>query len=213
MLSKAKKKFQMPKWMDCSWRRVPCGKNTCAICGRIAADRRRHIQVGENPDDPEMMFRDVSRNLRETLEMIKKDAARMGIDITNLDDAQEPPEPEAFPFYRKVAAWHKQLSALISGAEMGGDLWLATEAGADVVWYKNTLLAKVYRQLSTRWEKKQGMDYGEEDLVYTARVLKEVVAILKRSLYEVSRVESSQRGGLFLSLVNLGKIEEKIFKL
>ncbi|MBU4298954.1 hypothetical protein KJ636_02845 [Patescibacteria group bacterium] len=41
-----KKGFQMPKWMECNWRRVPCGKENCPICGRIKKDRQRLIYSG-----------------------------------------------------------------------------------------------------------------------------------------------------------------------
>lgn len=37
--------FKMPKWMDCVWRRVPCGKWSCKICGRIQQDKLQHVIV------------------------------------------------------------------------------------------------------------------------------------------------------------------------
>ena len=70
-------KFKMPKWMDCAWRRVACEKDSCPICGRINKDRKRHIEAGEDPDDIGMVFEDVGRTFKETLELIKKDAENL----------------------------------------------------------------------------------------------------------------------------------------
>ena len=66
------KKFKMPKWMECTWRRVPCGRDDCPICSRIKKDRQRYIERGEDPDAAESVFEDVSRNFKEALQMIKK---------------------------------------------------------------------------------------------------------------------------------------------
>lgn len=199
--------------MECSWRRVPCGKKSCPLCSRLAAEHERHLEAGEEPDDLELVFDDVAQGFKETLELIKQDAKSRGIDITNLEGVKTPPRPQAFAFYRKVAAWHRQVSALVTSAEIGGDLWVATEAAADLSWYKNILLSKVYRQLCTRWEQQQGVQYGDVDLRYTARVLQEVVGILLKSLYELSLLESAQKGGLFLSLARLQQLEEAIRSL
>ena len=213
MVKKAKTEYQIPQWMECAWRRVPCGKKSCPICGRLAAQYERHIEAGEDPNDMEMMFADVAHGFKETLELIKQDAKSKGIDIQGLNEVKEPPRPQAFPLYRKVSAWYQQVSFLAESADAGGDLWLATEAGADLIWYKNILLSKVYRQLCTRWEKKQGLEYGDTDLRYTGKILKEVAGILTKSLEELTALESAQKGGLFLSLVSLQQLKKQIVKL
>ena len=212
MAKKAKTEYQIPKWMECSWRRVPCGKKTCPLCSRLVSGHEDHLG-GEEPDEMEMIFADVAHGFKETLELIKQDAKTKGLSIVNLDNVKEPPRPQAFPFYRKVAIWHRQLSALATAAEIGGDLWIATEAAADVLWYKNILLSKIYRQLCTRWEQKQGVEYGDVDLAYTGKVLKEVAGILEKSLCQLSQLESAQKGGLFLSLVGLQQLKKRIYSL
>lgn len=213
MPRKLKTEIEIPQWMECSWRRVPCGKKTCPICSRLSANLEKHLETGEDPDDVDVIFSDIAQSFKATLELIKRDAQARGISITNLDDIKTPPRPQKFSLYRQVADWHRQVFALTTSAEIGGDLWLATEAAADLLWYKNILLSKTYRQLCTRWERKHGAIYGETDIEYTAKVLNEVLGILKRSLAELSELDSSHKGGLFLALVGLQQLEKRILSI
>jgi len=205
--------FKMPKWMECTWRRVPCGRDDCPICGRIKKDRQRHIERGEDPDDIQSIFEDVGRNLKETFEMIKRDSQRMSIDITNLENIQEPPEPEEFPFYQKVEKWNKEIFKIADEAELSGDWWINTEAAADLFWYANTLLVKVYRQLCNRWHIDNGDDYGDFDYQYTKYVIGECLKILKKSLKELISFDSTQKINLILVHDQMINLEEKIFKI
>lgn len=210
---KQKENFKMPKWMECTWRRIPCGKDNCPICGRIKRDRQRHIEKGEDPDDIKSVFEDVGRNLKEALAMIKKDAERMGIDITNIDNIQEPPAPEEFPLYNKVKEWHDFVFEIIEEAEKAEDLLLLTEAAQDLSWYSNILLAKVYRQLCNKWYIKNGNDYGEFDYQYTKYVLKECLKILKQSFRELASPYSNREINLILADEELSSLEKKILKI
>lgn len=203
----------MPKWMECTWRREACEKDSCRICGRINRDRRRHIEAGEDPDSWDSVFDDVGRNFKEALQMIKRDAAARGIDITNIDEIQEPPEPEKFLLWRKVSNWHKQLIKLVRQAEHSEELWLGTEEAADLLWYMNTLHAKVYRQLCNRWHMKVGDGYGDFDYEYTQYVLSECLRILGHSLSELIKLDSPQKWGLLVVSGELGKLEQEILKI
>ena len=205
--------FEMPKWMECTWRRVPCGKDKCPICGRIKKDRQRHIEEGEDPDSMESVFGDVGRNLKEALSMIKKDVKRFGIDITNVNDIKEPPEPENFPLYQKVRKWEREVSKIEDEAELWGNSWIYTGAAADLFWYSRTLRAKTYRQLCNRWHIENGDDYGDFDHKYTASVLKECLKILKKSLRELIENNQPQRDELNLILSKLLKSEKQITKI
>ncbi len=205
--------FKMPDWMDCTWRRVPCDKDECKICGRIKQDRFRHIMKGEDPDSTESMFEDIGKNFKEALGMIRRDAEERGIDITNLEDIEEPPKPEKFPLYNKVSRWNVALSEVAGSAEGTEYSWFYTEATADLLWYKNTLLAKTYRQLCNRWEQKRGDEYTDVDLQYTKYVLEECIKILKRSLVQLSELDSPQKGGLTVALTHLSNLEKQIIKI
>lgn len=201
----------MPKWMECAWRRVACEKNDCPICGRIKKDRQKHIEKGEDPDSLESVFEDVGRNFKETLELIKKDCKAKGIDLTNVDNIQEPPELEEFPLYNKVNKWRELVLSLRDVAE--DSFWIDTEPAADLFWYVNTLAAKTYRQLSTKWELDHNCDYGDVDYKYTAYVIKECLEILKNSLKELSSFNSDQKVSLMLIHDKLLTLEKEILKV
>ena len=204
-------KFKMPKWMDCAWRRIPCNKDNCPICGRIKKDRQRHIKKGEDPDSLESVFEDVGRNFKETLEMIKKDCEAKGIKLTNIDNIQEPPEPEEFSLYNKLNKWRKSVHNLRELAE--DDIWQYTEPAADLFWYINTITAKTYRQLTNRWEIEHGDEYGGIDYEYTRYVIKECLKILKNSLKELISLNPKQKIGLMLIHDKLLKLEKEILNI
>lgn len=204
---------KMPKWMDCAWRRVPCNKDKCRICGKIKQDRLRHVAMGKNTYNIAIAPEDVGRNFKEALMLIKKDAERMGIDITNIDNIKQPPEPHKFRLYRKVARWRDSIYDIADDAEETGSFWLATEPAQELLWYTNTLTAKTYRQLCNRWHIEKGDDYGDFDNEYTKYVLSEVINIIKKSLSELAYFESDQKGELMLAIAKLTESEEEILKI
>ncbi|MBI4050290.1 MAG: hypothetical protein HY398_02475 [Candidatus Doudnabacteria bacterium] len=208
-----KSTFKMPKWMECSWRRQECGRKSCKICSRLQKDRQRHLDAGEDPDDMAVVFEDISLAFKETLAAIKRDAERLGIDITNIDHIQEPPRPEKFSLYRKVAAWRHSMADLLEGADLDEEIWPFTDEGQDLSWYKNTLCAKVYRQLTNRWHLDSDDDYGEFDYEYTQYVLKECLKILKASLSELIKMDLRHKPQFLIALANLNTLESKILKI
>ncbi|MFH1162356.1 MAG: hypothetical protein V1696_03760 [Candidatus Jorgensenbacteria bacterium] len=206
-------KFEMPKWMECSWRRIPCNQKDCPLCGHIMRDRSAHIDCGEDPDDMKSVFEDVGASFGEALAIVRQDAERMGIDITNIDNIPVPPEPEQFPLYRKVSQWRENVESVLEAADTSGSLWLETEAAADVAWYRNTLTSKTYRQLTNRWEMERGDAYGDVDYAYTSYVLKECLKILKSSLEYLSLLNSEEKGELMLGLAKLQHLESQILNI
>ncbi len=206
------KDFKMPKWMECTWRRAPCGKDDCPICGRIKKDRQKHIEKGEDPDDPKFTIEDIGQNLKEALQIIKEDAESRGFDITNIKDIQEPPQSKEFPLYNKVEEWNKSVRALENTAEASAEFWLHTEEAADLFWYANILMARTYRQLCNKWHIKNGDDYGEFDRQYTGCVLKECLEILKKSFKGLADSYPQKQGlnSLYLTLL---KLEKEIIKI
>jgi hypothetical protein len=205
--------FKIPKWMECTWRRNPCGRDDCPICGRIKRDRQRHIEKGEDPDDLKSIFEDISWNFKEVLEMIEKDAESKGFDITNIENIKEPPENKEFSLYVEVEKWNKSVMALGDIAQATGEFWIYTEEAADLFWYANILMAKTYRQLCNRWHIENGDDYGHFDYQYTSYVLKECLKILKKSLKEIVKNNQPQRIELNLILSELLKLEKEIIKI
>jgi len=204
-------KFKMPKWMECTWRRVPCGKDDCPICGRVKKDRQRHILKGEDPDSIHSALEDVGQSLKDALELIKKDCEAKGIELTNLDNIKEPPEPEKFPLYQEVKKWRDSVHVIANNPTF--EFWVYTEPAQDLLWYSNTLIAKTYRQLCNKWHIENGDEYGEFDYQYTDYVIKECLKILKKSLRELAKSNSTQKYELKSLLSGLLKLESQIIKI
>ncbi|MDD2935434.1 MAG: hypothetical protein PHX25_03090 [Candidatus Pacebacteria bacterium] len=185
--------FKIPSWWDCVWKRVPCEKNECKICGKIKEDRQKHINKGENPDAPELFIEDIKNNFKDVLKMIKKDAERLGIDIDNLEDLEnmeEPPEPKEFLLYNNLVEWRKSVRDLIGQSEIENKTWVQLEAVQDLIWYSNTLLTKTYRQLCNKWYIENGDEYGQVDYEYTGYVIGEVFNFLDKAVGEIMMFES-----------------------
>lgn len=187
----------MPKWMDCSWKRVPCGSPDCPICGRMAKEDEKIIKKGKNPESPEILFDGIASSLEEAIEMLKKEADKLGIDLSDLPEIKEPPTPDQFPLSDKVYNWMKKVSRLGKSAIKKESPWLLSEEAADLLWYSITLMTKTYRQLCNVWNMKNNANMFEKtDYEYTGRVLKEVVEILDKSLKSLSTADYKKFGAL-----------------
>jgi hypothetical protein len=204
-----------PAWMECTWRRIPCGRDECIICGRIKQDRLRNMMKWENSDDMKSAFEDVGNSLAETLRMLKEQMEEAGIELENIGEAEmeEPPRAEEFPLYKKVEEWGRKIRHIAESAEKSQSLWLSIEATDDIIWYSRVIIAKTYRQLRTRWHIDRGGRYGEFDLAYTKYVLEECIKILKQSLAQVSELKSPQKEALISSLHQLSDLEKEIVSI
>lgn len=205
--------FAVPTWMDCTWKRVPCGKSKCPICGRMERDSAGHIEKSEDPESIESAIEDMEHNLSEALAVIKEDARAKGIDLANLENIVPPPKPDAFPLWKKVFNWSKCLSDLGLKAKEEGRSWTMTEAADDLFWYKETLCTKTYRQLVSRFEIEAGSDYGNFDYAYTKGVLNECARILEDSLGTLSSIASPQQKKIAASLDELKGLKKEIFAI
>ncbi|MBU4331620.1 hypothetical protein KKD19_06045 [Patescibacteria group bacterium] len=181
--------MEAPKWWECQWRRIPCGKDECPFCGRRNRQIKKHLARGEDPDSMKAVFEDVEENFKEVGEMLRKDAKRMGIDLNNLDDAdcQPSPEPDELPLYNQVYKWQRSLMLALGKAGDQQEPWTETEDFKDLVWYSGTLLAKTYRQLTSKWEADQGDEYALGDYDYTRYIMNESIKIMEQALDTAKR--------------------------
>jgi hypothetical protein len=75
-------------WCDKRCERCPL-EQTCAVACRVAETTRRHMERGEDPDDWDVILRDIAEDFAKTIEMIEAVAREDGIDLSA--PAPEPP--------------------------------------------------------------------------------------------------------------------------
>jgi len=179
-LLKQKYDFVAPDWWECQWRRIPCRRPECALCGRIMKQRFKHQFKGEDPDTMEAPLQDVGDAFAETKTMLTEKAEELGIELDPLpeEEYESPPEPDRFPIWQKVFVWSQNLQHL--AIRQGMD-WRETEAGQDLHWYSSMITAKLYRILCDRWRLEQGQKDDNLDYDYTKYVLENCVRIIKES--------------------------------
>jgi hypothetical protein len=73
----------------------------------------RHLLRGEDPDDPEVVMADVRESFRKTTEMLLKMAEKMGIDLSECDDAPVPrlDAYQEHPLFQRAMAWSDRMDA------------------------------------------------------------------------------------------------------
>ena len=171
------KDFPLPAWMDCAWKRVPCGQMNCPVCGHELRARAKHIARGEDPDGLEAALADITDNLSEVLTLLKKTAVRLDI---------KPPEPREFALYEIVREWCECVRDFLQISREQGAAWIITDYFSDLLWYTGTLQAKTYRQLTNAWERENFPElYGQTEHAYTRRVLGECCDIMNRALKDI----------------------------
>lgn len=193
---------------------MPCGKDTCALCGRINKQRRVHIAKGKDPDSIESVLADVQDSFAETRAMLQKDAKRFGINLENLKDVgTEPPENSNHPVVKRLMRFYKTMLKVSRDAQESFQAWPKTEAGKDFVWYPSMILIKTKRLLDDRWEIEQGEDYFNDDVEYTRYVLQESVLILKNALTELIVPRTHQLPDFNYCYDELESLEKAIMKI
>jgi hypothetical protein len=124
---------------------------------------------------------------------------------------KEPPRPGDYPLYNEARAWQKGIYEIAEASDDVSSAWLYTEAGEDLLWYANTLLAKIYRQLSNLWHLEDaGEEYMDLELNYTGYVLNEVFNILDKALIKLSRSDSPHAAKFNLARLSLLGIRSKL---
>lgn len=204
-----KNKFTLPKWMDCTWRRVPCGQHSCPICGEIKKDGGKYSARAKNPDDIQIMIVDLSQNFRKLVQLIKKSAKRYGVEMVNIEYVQETPLPQHFPLYYQAEKWKESVCDLVDKGQRTGEIWIMLEAADDLLWYANLLPAKCYHQLINRYRLARRDKYAEYEYEYTAYVLSEIFKILE---FSISQIQPHNINFLVVR-AELEKIKKKVLTI
>ncbi len=183
-----KKNAGMPEWMDCTWKRIPCGSDDCPICSRL----KEMDQVS---------------NLFERGELLIELAGQ------NEDNKDNLPKPEEFPFYEEIRGWMEFVISLAEESKKRDEFWIFTEEAADLFWYINVLSAKIYRQLCNRYLIDKGEKNNFIDYKYTNYVLRKSIKIIKKSLKEILKSDPNQKDELINCFDELSDAEERILNI
>lgn len=152
--------------MDCSWRRLPCGKEDCKVCGPISHLHFEHLNRGENHG-----------SLEDTERIITK-----AVKSINVAWSTEEPQIEDFPIVIMISNWRDSVFSLISNSSAWEKGWIDSEAVADLTWYAGVLCSKTFRQNLNRLDLKNGDPAAVPDYEYTQSVLKTCFRILKKAI-------------------------------
>lgn len=190
----------VPEWMDCTWKRLPCGNTDCPICSQDEV----MSGGGKLPQEHiESALEDILSDLHSHYADVQDYAAQQGVTGKKTHREKSAPSPEDFPLYNKLKIWRDDTLAVAELAADEGSFWPATDPGQDLLWYGNILLGKSYRQLCNRWYMDQGENCEPVDYEYTAHVLLECLTHIKvslRSLIELDVEEKYKLNLIFLYL-------------
>lgn len=160
-----------PPWISQDWfRRCPFNycdhfgdkqrlAEVCKICQDELEYKAQCKREGKDPYDMENVFKEVGKNLAETMAMIQEEAKRMGIDLDNVeDDYEEPPPARQYPIYKLVDKYGDQVERMIrnlSDIPIDTDSRLVAKAVDAFSHSRHYVVAKISRALSSRWEEER----------------------------------------------------------
>ena len=180
------KKTGMPRWMDCTWKRVPCMEDECPVCSKL-----KDLQEDDLFDRGEFL-----------------------IDVDNTgDNGKNVPSPDEFPFYREVKSWLEDVISIAEKSKKLNSYWVFTEEAADLFWYMNVLSAKTYRQLCNRYLIENENNENRIDYNYTNYVLKNSIKKIKKALKILADNNQSQKSELKEAFDEISSLEERIFNI
>lgn len=140
----------------------------CKVFQGEEKEKKKFIAQGKDPYSWECVFESMHNSFQKTMKLILKDAQKMGIDLSKIDDSdyKEPPKPEKFPLYRLTGKFSKKLATILKDLEtipIESDINLIKENIDVVAHYLHLIQTKVYRALTSR------LDEEMEDLTFDAK--------------------------------------------
>lgn len=131
----------------------------CKICKEDLKRKEFYKKLGVDPYDWKYVFKDMRDDLAKVHKMLEKEAKRLGIDLDNLEDIEEPPGPETYPIFKLVKKYGDQVEKIIKNLQVipiNADLNLVMKTVDVLSHSRHYIIAKIGRSLSSRWE-------GEKD--------------------------------------------------
>ncbi len=113
----------------------------------------KHLTEGKDPANMEVVIEDVQESLKELMELLQKEAQKLGIDLDEpLPELKAPPEPFTFPLYRLAYEFTKNSHKLLEHLREK-DLLLINRAEKEIrelSWYHTLVSVKLARALSSK---------------------------------------------------------------
>jgi hypothetical protein len=126
--------------------------------------KRRSEHVNEDPDDPEVVIKDVLLTLKQTAEMIGKEAASRGTDLSEIveeerveiDTSKHPLQTSAKKLSHNIHHFREKLGEVLNEERMksAGDdnLVILQDAFEVLAWYEFQFFVKIQRALRSAIE-------------------------------------------------------------
>jgi hypothetical protein len=132
----------------------------CVICRDEIKSIEEYKMRSEDPYAWKNVFKDIEHNFALTVEMVKRDAEKMGIDLDNIPDGeyQESPNPNRYKIYRLVRMYGDQVGRIIENLEFVPEeinAKLVIKAFDVLSHSRSFVIVKIARALNSRWEEKR----------------------------------------------------------
>lgn len=198
-----------PRWLECTWRREPCGKKSCPVCSLLTEERCRLVEQ----EEPEEIILDLLDDLRYSVAeafLAIVDSRHYARNHTERR-AKAPVRrsPRRFAIYRRLDAWHEALHRVFDDAEYLESLWVDSSDAADVDWYAHVLLDYVHRQSMHRARLNERQLATLLASKYTRQVIATVSGLLLDRLRRLALLDCREKGALMLLLSRFATLESE----
>lgn len=191
----------------------------CRVFQDVEKSRQKFIKQGKDPDSWECVFQTIEESFQETERLLKKEAERLGIDLSRIDRSEPgPPEPDNFPLYKLAEKFAKKLGNLLRNltvisAEAGEVLIL--ESTEVIGYYHHLIPAKVYRAIISKINEEE----GEEDFIKDSKtsafiavnglvqITEALVALAEHKPLRILRPRLVRLGKISLDLARILRLE------
>jgi hypothetical protein len=183
-------------WNYCDYRCELCNyQETCDVFHAVETERQVLTIQGKDPDDLETVAQSVAATLTETLENLKEEARRRGIDVDAVARESTPGRERPFrsdPLYRKARDLTLRIAKFIQARhpDSGAGQEKAATAWDNLTWHHTLFSAKIARALSgLEHAEDWAPEYGVPDYRISA-------GIALKSIFECRSAFETLKGGL-----------------
>jgi hypothetical protein len=142
--------FKPPPFNYCDYRCEQCDeRDHCRVYKDNAERILNHYTKGEDPYDPDILFKDLNEIFQKTKNMLEEMAEREGIDLKDAA-TEETPEvnPDDYRIYRLAYQYFEESNKFIKELQATGIPETITDEFQDLSWYHTLIAAKAGRLVS-----------------------------------------------------------------